>query len=161
MDRKPLFYKPVFLLSGWFLLTLAWISACNRDTGHGSEQTTVADTSFSAFMPADSVIGVYYFHFTRMCITCVQLEDTVKSVLAHDFAGETDAGKIVYRAFNLDEKQGKEAARRMQVSGHALLGTGHGKTRDLTNEGFLFIATNPQKVRDLVRDEISGILNDQ
>ena len=60
-------------------------------------------------------VEVFYFHYTRRCVTCKAVEDVSRDAIA-ELYGET----VPFTGYNLEEEEGKEKARDLDVSGHQL-----------------------------------------
>lgn len=98
-------------------------------------------------------IEVYYFHYTRRCVTC-QAVETVSNEAVKELYGD----RIPFSGFNLDETEGKEKAKELGVSGQALLIVTGDKKINITNEGFIYARSNPEKLRQIISDHITPML---
>ncbi len=136
---------------GILILLAIFITSCQRSHTENKSHETPGRQEISDH---DSIIHIYSFHFTRRCITCLQLEDTVRSILKTCYNGQVQKGLITFQDINLDKKEGKQLAEKLRVSGQALLIQQGRKITDLTTKGFLYIDTQPQKVHDLVKEAI-------
>ena len=66
--------------------------------------------------------------------------------------------KSYFLAYNLEEKDGKEKAGELGVSGQTLLIVS-GETRiNVTNEGFLNARSNPEKFKQILKEKIDPLL---
>ena len=98
-------------------------------------------------------VEVFYFHNTRRCVTCQAVEKESKNIVE-----ELYAEKVTFLAYNLEEKDGKEMAGELGVSGQTLLIVS-GETRiNVTNEGFLNARSNPEKFKQIMKDKIDPLL---
>jgi hypothetical protein len=98
-------------------------------------------------------VELFYFHNTRRCATCMAVEAESKNILE-----ELYRDKVAFSAYNLEEKDGKEMAGELGVSGQTLLIVS-GETRiNITNEGFLNARTNPEKLKQIMKDKIDPLL---
>jgi hypothetical protein len=98
-------------------------------------------------------VEVFYFHNTRRCVTCQAVEKESK-----DIVEELYKDKVAFSAYNLEEKDGKEMAGELGVSGQTLLIVS-GQTRiNITNEGFINARTNPEKLKQIMKDKIDPLL---
>ena len=59
--------------------------------------------SASATDPTPSCVDVFYFHRTLRCPTCLNMEAFTAETAEH-FSAERDAGRIRFRAINLDDE---------------------------------------------------------
>lgn len=98
-------------------------------------------------------VEVFYFHNTRRCVTCQAVEKESK-----DIVEELYKGKVAFSAYNLEENDGKEMAGEFGVSGQTLLIVS-GQTRlNITNEGFINARTNPEKLKQIMKEKIDPLL---
>ena len=98
-------------------------------------------------------VEVFYFHNTRRCVTCQAVEMESKNIVE-----ELYAEKVTFLAYNLEEKDGKEMAGELGVSGQTLLIVS-GETRiNVTNEGFLNARSNPEKFKQILKEKIDPLL---
>lgn len=139
--------KKEFLL----LLSVVFISlssSCNAqsDKGEVSESLSKSDA-----------VEVYYFHFTQRCATCQAIEDETKKAIEELYSEALDEEKIAFIALNLEEEDGKKMAEKLNISGQTLLVVKDGKQVNLTNDGFLYARTNPEKFREALQKAVGEI----
>lgn len=116
---------------------LLW--ACNPAT---NEKTAAAEVISEA-----SGAEVYYFHYTRRCATCNAVEDVTKNTLNEAFADKVNSGDITFTSVNLDEKDGETLANKLEVAGQALVFIVNGQKTDLTDVGFMYAKSEPEKLK--------------
>ncbi len=63
---------------------------------------------------------VYYFHRTYRCQTCLKAEDYARQTLDDSFAEDQKAGRIVFRAVNLDEPANRHFAQEHQLTSSSM-----------------------------------------
>jgi hypothetical protein len=98
-------------------------------------------------------VEVFYFHNVRRCATCMAVEAESK-----DIVEELYKDKVAFSTYNLEEKDGKEMAGELGVSGQTLLIVS-GKTRiNITNEGFINARSNPEKLKQIMKEKIDPLL---
>ena len=98
-------------------------------------------------------VEVFYFHNSRRCVTCQAVETESK-----DIVEELYDEKVTFLAYNLEEKDGKEMAGKLGVSGQTLLIVS-GETRiNTTNEGFINARSNPEKLKQIMKEKIDPLL---
>ena len=118
--------------------------ACSGQPYSGSEKVTVSQAN---------EIEVYYFHYTRRCVTC-QAVETVSGEAVKELYGDT----IPFTEYNLDETEGKEKAKELGISGQTLLIVNGDKKINITNEGFMYARSNPEKLKQVISDHITSML---
>jgi hypothetical protein len=99
-----------------------------------------------------SGIEVYYFHYSRRCVTCQAVEAVAQDALIDFYEG-----KIVLKSVNLDDKANSALAKKLGVKGQSLLIVKGDKKIDLTNEGFLNARSNPDKVARKIKETIDAL----
>jgi len=95
-------------------------------------------------MYAASKVEVYYFHYTRRCVTCQAVEAESQKIISTLYPKEMKEGKIEFIGVNLDEKNSKTIARKCKAEGQSLLVISGSKRIDLTEEGFMYAKTKPE-----------------
>ncbi len=103
-------------------------------------------------------IEVYYFHYTRRCITCNAVETVTKEAIAEMYPAQFKKGQITFKSINLDEKQNEAIARKCQAEGQALLFITKGKRIDLTDKGFMYAKSSPDKLKTEVKKTVDALL---
>jgi len=130
------------------VLMLLGNSSCNAQPKNDNK-ASLADTE---------KIEVYYFHFTRRCITCNAVESETKKALAEYYPEKMSKGDISFISLNLDDESSKAAAQKAQASGQALIIL-KGTTRiDLTTQGFMYAKNTPEKLREAVKTSIDPLI---
>lgn len=109
----------------------------------------------SAAKPAKTTVVVagYYFHFTSRCATCKAVEAEAKKDLAELYGNSS-----TFRSLNLDEKTSEPVAEKLNVSGQTLLFVVNGKQVNLTNEGFMYARSNPDKFKAVIKAKVDALL---
>ena len=131
----------------FFLIAIMALSmniSCSAQSEKQNEATKVAD--------ADKV-EVYYFHYTRRCVTCQSVEDATKNALA-----ELYGDKVTFANYNLNEPAGDAKGKEIGVSGQSLLIVNGDTKINITNEGFMN-ARNPENLKAIIKDKIDPLLN--
>ena len=98
-------------------------------------------------------VEVYYFHFNTRCETCRTVESEAKMNVEELFSGEVE-----FTALNLDEKEGEAKGKELGINSQTLLIVKGDKKINLTNEGFLYAQTDPDKFRKIIEDKIKPLL---
>lgn len=104
-------------------------------------------------------IEVYYFHFTRRCVTCKAVESETKSILEALYPTQIKNGLISFKEVNLDNEASKSAAEKAKAQGQALIILKGDKRVDLTAKGFMYAVSSPDKLQDEIKKAIDPLLN--
>ena len=131
------------------ILAFTFNCSCSGQSERISEKETVSQ--------ADD-IAVYYFHYTKRCVTCNAVEDETKMVIETFYGDEMKEGKIEFKSVNLDEYDGKNLAKSLRVSGQTLLIVKGKKKVDLTSQGFMNARTNPEKFHNVLQNNFDKLL---
>ena len=113
-----------------------------------------AQENNEATSKAGNAIQVYYFHFTHRCATCKAVESVSKSALEELFPEQMKDGQISFEAVNLDEPESEAIAKKLDVTGQTLLFVKGEKQVNLTNDGFMLARTDPDKLKEEIRETI-------
>ncbi len=107
---------------------------------------------------AVSKVEVYYFHFTRRCVTCQAVEtETLKSI-QQLYPEQFKKGLITFKSLNLDEKTSEALAQKCKAEGQALLVISTSKRVDLTEQGFMYAKSQPEKLKEELNKVIQPLL---
>lgn len=98
-------------------------------------------------------VEVFYFHNTRRCVTCQAVEKESKGIVE-----ELYDEKVTFLAYNLEEKDGKAMAGKLGVSGQTLLIVSGDTRINITNEGFMNARSNPEKLKQIMKEKIDPLL---
>lgn len=98
-------------------------------------------------------VNVYYFHYTRRCMTCNAVESVSKKAIT-----ELYGDKVSFAGYNLDEKAGETKGKEIGVSGQTLIIVAGDKKINLTNEGFMNAKNNPEKLKQIIKEKIDPLL---
>lgn len=107
---------------------------------------------------APEKIEVYYFHYTRRCITCNAVEDVTKKTLAELYPEQQKNKVITFTSVNLDDDSGKALAKKCKAHGQALIVMKKGKRIDLTDKGFMYAKSKPEKLKEELKTTIDALL---
>jgi hypothetical protein len=136
------------------LITLFLISqfiACNGQTP-GPVVKTTADNS--------DKIEAYYFHFTARCTTCRAVEASAKEDLETLYPDQVKEGLITFQSVNLDEDSSKPLAKKLGVTGQTLLLVKGDRKINITNEGFMYAVSKPEKFKEVINEKVDSLLID-
>lgn len=128
------------------MLIFPGISACGQSTA-GERQSGVNPES------AD-VVEVYYFHFTRRCVTCVNVQKATEKVLKDHYKEELESGTIVYHEINLSDPESREIAQRLGVGRQSLLVASGESKYDITMQGFMLASRDYDQFKATLEEAI-------
>lgn len=103
-------------------------------------------------------IIVYYFHYTRRCATCNAVEDVTKQALQQYYAAKMKSGDITFKSVNIEEKSGEELADKLKIAGQALVVLKGDQQTDLTDKGFMYALSEPDKLKAEVKKAVDAAL---
>jgi hypothetical protein len=138
--------RKFFLISS-VLITLIGI-ACNAQSNQ--KPAPVASTN--------SDVEVYYFHMTTRCVTCKTVEAEAKKNIEMLYADQVKSGKISFTALNLEETTGKSLGEKLGVNSQTLLIVKGDQKINITNEGFLYAVSQPQKFTEVMKSKIDPLI---
>ena len=138
--------KKTFLIS-FVLITLISIS-CNSQTN----QKPVASVTKSGN------VEVYYFHNTVRCVTCKTVEAEARKNVEMLYADKVKAGNISFTSLNLEEATGKSMGEKLGVNSQTLLIVNGDQKINITNEGFLYAVSQPQKFTEVMKSKIDPLM---
>lgn len=130
-----------------FFLILTW--SCDARTAAQQEE----DVQVQA-----ERIDVYYFHFSRRCVTCKTVEAEAKKAVETLYPELYRYNDITFQAINLDEETGRKLAETHGVTGQSLLIVSGSEKVDLIREGFMYARTDPDKFRQVFKQQVDGML---
>jgi len=136
-----------FLLMSFVLITLIGISC--------SAQTNQKPTSP---VTKSGDVEVYYFHMTTRCVTCKTVEAEARKNVEMLYADQVKAGKISFTALNLEEATGKSMGEKLGVNSQTLLIVKGDQKINITNEGFLYAVSQPQKFTEVMKSKIDPLI---
>jgi len=105
----------------------------------------------------EPTVEVYYFHYTRRCVTCRVVEKETENSINENFKQMVDEGKIVYLILNLEEGDNAALAESLGVSGQTLLVKNGDKKVDITNKAFMN-TRNTDRLKKEVKTAIESVL---
>ena len=126
------------------------IFACNNTANSENTEEEVSTKT--------EIIEVYYFHYSRRCATCVAVEEETQRILKELYPEKMENNEITFLSVDMDEKEGKELAKKMRVSGQSLLFIQGYKQINLTSDAFLYANSNPDKLKEKIEKTILKML---
>ncbi len=101
---------------------------------------------------ASDKVEAYYFHFSSRCVTCKAVEAEAKADIESLYGG-----KVSFKSVNLDDETSKALAEKLQISGQTLLLVKGNAKINITNEGFMYARSNPEKFKAVIKEKIDGL----
>ena len=126
------------------LIVLSMNISCSAQTDKKNDNVRISNTGR---------IEVYYFHYTRRCVTCQSVENVSRQAVV-----ELYGDKVVFNDFNLEEEYGKQKGEQLGVSGQTLLIVSGDTKINITNEGFMNARSNPDKLKQIIKEKIDSLL---
>lgn len=103
-------------------------------------------------------VEVYYFHYTRRCVTCNTVESETKKHLETLYPELVKNGKISFTSINLEEASSKAIAEKCGATGQSLLIITGNKKTDLTQAGFMYARSQPEKLKAQIKSTIDPLV---
>ena len=103
-------------------------------------------------------VEVYYFHMTIRCVTCKTIEAEARKNIEILYPAQVKTGKISFIALNVQETPGKDVGARLGVNSQALLIVKGDQKINITNEGFLYAVSKPDKFKEIIKEKIDPLL---
>jgi len=135
-----------------FILTLVLVIpllSCNSQPVQNEAQNSAASSD---------KIETYYFHFTARCTTCKTIEAEAKKDLEALYPNQVKQGLITFQSLNLEEAPNKALAEKLGVSGQALMLVKGDQKINITNEGFLYAVSKPEKFKEIINEKVDGLM---
>jgi len=137
-----------FVLTGLSLMMVLVYFSC---MGQAEQKQDKAASEITA------QVGVYYFHFSRRCNTCVAVEENSKKAVEAMYPEQVKSGEYFFQAVNLDEESGKEIGEKMDIGMQALVVVHGDKKIDITGEGFMY-AQDIEKLKAEIKKAVEKAL---
>jgi hypothetical protein len=136
-----------FFLISIVLLTLV-VTSCSAQTNQKPALT----------ISKNGDVEVYYFHMTTRCVTCKTVEAEARKNVEMLYADQVKSGKISFTALNLEEATGKSMGEKLGVNSQTLLIVKGDQKINITNEGFLYAVSQPQKFTEVMKSKIDPLI---
>jgi hypothetical protein len=116
--------------------------------------TGFSQTKTSKEVTVNNRVEAYYFHNAIRCETCRTVEAEAKADLK-----ELYGNRITFQALNLEDKTAQTIAKKLEVSGQTLLVVKGNEKINLTNEGFLYAVSNPDKFKAIIKEKVDPLID--
>ena len=107
--------------------------------------------------PGDKV-EVFYFHLTRRCVTCQAVENESRKAIEALYPEQVKKGNVSFTSLNIELEGSKAVAERCKVTGQTLLVLSGDVRVDLTDKGFMYATTSPDKLKAEIKKTIDPLL---
>jgi len=97
---------------------------------------------------------VYYFHFTRRCVTCQTVEKVTEQAVNEFFPEAVKRGDVFFKSVNIEEKGNEDLVKRLKVEGQSLLIVNGKDQINIVDKGFLYAMNEPDKLKAIVKANI-------
>jgi len=135
------------ILAGFMMLVISGAS-CNAQTER--KQTGSANSG--------NDVEVYYFHRTVRCVTCKTVEAEARKNIEMLYADQVKKGKISFTSLNLEEETGETVGDRLGVNSQTLLIVKGDQKINITNEGFLYAVSKPDKFKEIIKEKVDPLM---
>ena len=135
------------ILAGFVLLIFSGAS-CNAQT---EKKKPVSAT------PGNDV-EVYYFHRTARCVTCKTVEAEARKNIEMLYSDQVKTGKISFTSLNIEEANGKAVGDKLGVNSQTLLIVKGDQKINITNEGFLYAVSKPDKFKEIIKEKVDPLM---
>jgi hypothetical protein len=136
-----------FIFAGFMILIFSGVS-CNAQP----EKRQIVSAS------TGNDVEVYYFHRTARCVTCKTVEAEARKNVEMLYAEQVKTGKISFTSLNLEEATGKTVGDRLGVNSQTLLIVKGDQKINITNEGFLYAVSKPDKFKEIIKEKIDPLM---
>ena len=135
----------------FFLLSFAFITLVGISCGAQTNQKS------GTAVTNNGDVEVYYFHMTMRCTTCKTVEAEARKNVEMLYADQVKSGKISFTALNLEEATGRSMGEKLGVNSQTLLIVKGDQKINITNEGFLYAVSQPQKFAEVMKSRIDPL----
>jgi len=118
----------------------------------------VMSSLMASFPFTANQVDVYYFHFSRRCATCLNVEKVSKDSIESLFPDQVKSGDVTFQSLNLDEKEGETIGKKHNIEGQTLIVICGDKRVDLTDKAFLYANGSPEKLKGEIKKAVEDVL---
>lgn len=86
------------------------------------------------------------------------METESKKAVETLYPEQIKKGLITFKSINLDEESSASLAKKNKVEGQSLLVIGKKKRIDITQDGFIYARSNPEKLKDKLKKTIDPLI---
>ncbi|MCK7529679.1 MAG: nitrophenyl compound nitroreductase subunit ArsF family protein [Marinilabiliales bacterium] len=119
-----------------------------------------ANVNSDAAVSSADKVEVYYFHFSRRCVTCIAVENKTQEAIVALYPEAYSKGKITFASVNLEDEKSKPIAEKAKVTGQALMIMSGDFRKDLTSEGFMNANNNFEKFKAEIQKTVDPLVKE-
>lgn len=116
-----------------------------------AESATAQSTEPVQQVKKSTPTEVYYFHFTRRCMTCQTVEKVAEQAVNEFFPEAVKSGGVTFQSVNIEDKGNKDLVKRLKVEGQSLLIVNGKEQVNLIDKGFMYAVNQPDKLKAEVK----------
>ena len=105
----------------------------------------------------DQKVTVYYFHMTSRCVTCRNVEAVSKQSVQELYPQKYQSGEIEFKEVNLELPENQKLIESLKVHGQSLLVVKGDKQHDITDKGFLYARSQPDRLKEEIRKAVESL----
>ncbi len=103
----------------------------------------------------ESKVMVYYFHGEQRCPTCIAVGDVSSETVKAKFADNKD---VSFMEVDYSTEDGEKIGDKYEIASSSLLIVSGDKVVDLTDDAFAFAKNDPEKLKQIIVDQINKML---
>jgi hypothetical protein len=134
------------LIPGLLCLLLA---ACNQSPDNSNNNTEMAAVN-------EAQVNVYYFYGRQRCVTCITLQEVAKDAIMSNFEGNQD---VAFHEIDFSQRENGALADKYEIVFSSLIIANNEAHKDLTDEAFAMVMSNPEGLKSLIINETNQFLN--
>jgi hypothetical protein len=139
-----------------FILLLL-LGSCAQPGSTGKDENPLVSTI--AENMGNYPVRILNFHTTNRCKLCLTIEKLVNETVMMEYSDQVENGQLKLYILNVDRSENRKTAEEYFAFGSALfISSGLGENKqptDITNEGFLYAETNPERFLETLRSTIN------
>ncbi len=154
---KTFYNSTILILINFLMISCAG----SNDTGTTEDKIAIASTheNTSVNNTRDtSTIYVYYFHGSIRCHTCVSVDEDTHKYLKQFYPEMFDNGKMAFQSLNADEDERLDLIKKYKIWGQTLLFIKGNKVVDMTEDAFMYVTTDPDKWKNIVKENMDKLI---
>lgn len=134
------------LIPGLLYLLLV---ACNQSPNGSNGNTEIAAVD-------EAKVNVYYFYGRQRCITCNTLQEVAKDAIMSNFKGNRD---VAFLEIDFSKRENGALADKYEIVFSSLVIASGDSHKDITDEAFAMVMSNPEGLKSLIVNETIQFLN--